>query len=70
MYLSRVYKEYPLSNELFTKRRYQMIEVLEFIFQDFWHWLGSVIMIAIICNINLIKVAPITNKKENKNENY
>lgn len=25
-----------------------MIEVLEFIFQDFWHWLGSVIMIAII----------------------
>ena len=27
-----------------------MIEVLEFIFQDFWHWLGSVIMIAIICN--------------------
>ena len=46
-----------------------MIEVLEFIFQDFWHWLGSVI-IAIICNINLIKVAPVTNKKENKNENY
>ena len=45
-----------------------MIKVLEFIFQDFWHWLGSVIMIAIICNINLIKVGP--NKKENKNENY
>ena len=47
-----------------------MIEVLEFIFQDFWHWLGYVIMIAIICNINLIKVGPVTNKKENKNENY
>ena len=47
-----------------------MIKVLEFIFQDFWHWLGSVIMIAIICNINLIKVGPVTNKKENNNENY
>ena len=47
-----------------------MIEVLEFIFQDSWHWLGTAIMIAIICNINLIKVGPVTNKKENKNENY
>ena len=25
-----------------------MIEVLQFIFQDFWHWIGTVILIAII----------------------
>lgn len=62
----RVYKEYPLSNELFTKRRYQMIEVLEFIFQDFWHWLGTAILIAIIFRVNLVKIGPITKNKEEK----
>jgi len=25
-----------------------MIEVLTFTFQDFWHWLGTVIMIATV----------------------
>ena len=25
-----------------------MIEILEFIFQSFWHWLGTVILIAVI----------------------
>lgn len=25
-----------------------MIEILEFIFQSFWHWLGTVILIAAI----------------------
>ena len=25
-----------------------MIDVLQFIFQDFWHWLGTVILVAII----------------------
>lgn len=24
-----------------------MIEVLEFIFQDFWHWAGTVVLIAV-----------------------
>ena len=25
-----------------------MIEILEFIFQSFWHWIGTVILIAVI----------------------
>ena len=25
-----------------------MIEILEFIFQDFWHWLGTLILVAAI----------------------
>ncbi len=25
-----------------------MIEILEFIFQDFWHWLGTLILVAVI----------------------
>lgn len=43
-----------------------MIEVMEFIFQYFWHWLGTVIMIAVICHVNLIKVGPLTKKEEKK----
>lgn len=43
-----------------------MIEVLEFIFQDFEHWLGTVIMIAVICRVNLIKVGSVTKIKEEK----
>ena len=33
-----------------------MIEVLEFIFQDSWHWLGTAILIAIIFRVNLVKI--------------
>lgn len=28
----------------------QMLEVLQFIFSDFWHFLGSCILLEIICN--------------------
>lgn len=27
-----------------------MLEVLQFIFQDFWHWLGTVIILAVIAS--------------------
>ena len=27
-----------------------MLEVLEFIFSDFWHFIGTVILLAVICN--------------------
>jgi len=35
-----------------------MIEVLQFIFQDFWHWLGSAFLLAIIASAfaGLIKI--------------
>lgn len=25
-----------------------MLEILKFIFQDFWHWVGTVVLLAII----------------------
>ena len=25
-----------------------MLEILKFIFQDFWHWLGTLILIAVV----------------------
>ena len=28
-----------------------MIEILQFIFQDFWHWLGSFIMLGLIAKV-------------------
>ena len=43
-----------------------MIEVLEFIFQDSWHWLGTAILIAIIFRVNLVKIGSITKNKEEK----
>ena len=27
-----------------------MMDVLNFIFQDFWHWIGSVILIGAACS--------------------
>lgn len=30
------------------KEEYFMLEVLKFIFQDFWHWLGTLILLAVI----------------------
>lgn len=33
-----------------------MIEVLEWIFQDFWHWLGVFLLLIAICLWNQIKL--------------
>lgn len=33
-----------------------MVDVLEFIFQDFWHWLGTLILLMTICPWNYSKV--------------
>lgn len=43
-----------------------MIEVLEFIFQDFWHWLGTLFLLAVICRIDLIKISSGIKDKEEK----
>nr|DAJ80771.1 MAG TPA: hypothetical protein [Caudoviricetes sp.] len=32
-----------------------MIEILEFIFQDFWHWLGTLILLSSLTPWPLIK---------------
>jgi hypothetical protein len=26
-----------------------MLEVLQFVFSDFWHWLGTAILLTIVC---------------------
>lgn len=33
-----------------------MMQVLEFIFQDFWHWLGTFVLLLAICPWNKIKL--------------
>ena len=33
-----------------------MIAVLEFIFQDFWHWLGAFLFLMAICPWNKITI--------------
>ena len=44
-----------------------MIEVLEFIFQDFWHWLGTICLLAVIAECGpLIKINIGTKKGEEK----
>jgi len=42
-----------------------MIEVLEFIFQNFWHWLGTVILVSSIGGIFRFKV-PIIDQETKK----
>ena len=44
-----------------------MIGVLEFIFQDFWHWLGTICLLAVIADCGpLIKINIGTKKEEEK----
>ncbi len=33
-----------------------MVEVLEFIFQDFWHFIGTFILLLAICPWNNIRI--------------
>lgn len=33
-----------------------MIAVLEFIFQDFWHWLGTFLLLMAICPWNKMTI--------------
>jgi hypothetical protein len=39
------------------------MEVLKFIFQDFWHWLGSVVLLSIIMS-PLITFCAVKGEKE------
>ena len=33
-----------------------MIEILNFVFQDFWHWLGTLILLIAICPWNKVRI--------------
>ena len=33
-----------------------MIEILNFVFQDFWHWLGTLILLIAICPWNKVHI--------------
>lgn len=46
-YVNLLYNSVVTVNTAF-KRRFIMLEILQFIFQDSWHFLGAVILIAII----------------------
>jgi hypothetical protein len=33
-----------------------MLEILKFIFTDFWHWIGTVILVAVLASARLFDV--------------
>lgn len=33
-----------------------MIKVLEFIFQDFWHWFGTFLLLGVIFNGAIVRI--------------
>lgn len=33
-----------------------MLEILKFIFSDFWHWIGTVILVAVLASARLFDV--------------
>jgi len=41
-----------------------MLEVLQFIFSDFWHFIGTLILLIAICPWNNIKAVFVNGKKE------
>lgn len=43
-----------------------MKEVLEFIFQDFWHYLGVLLMLMVIFDKPFIMISSIKNKTDQK----
>lgn len=45
-----------------------MIEILEFMFRDFWTWLGSFLMLCVIASMPCSLVKIVTNKIENKED--
>jgi len=40
-----------------------MLEILKFIFSDFWHWAGTVVLVAVLASARLFDVY-----LENKND--
>lgn len=41
-----------------------MIDILKFIFTDFWHWLGTTILISVLTGIRAFSVNIYRNKKD------
>lgn len=46
----RKYNSYNVTVKYYEliKGEYFMLEIFEFIFQDFWHWLGTLILLGVI----------------------
>ena len=40
----------------------------EFFFGNFWHWLGLLVMLCVVCNIRLLTLNIGKNKKEKEEE--
>lgn len=46
-----------------------MLEILEFIFQNFWTWAGTLVLIAVLgFSLSGIRLFTINIRRENKNE--
>lgn len=43
-----------------------MLEILQFIFSDFWIWLGTVILLGILVNFRIFTIKINSNDKINK----
>ncbi|MGD9678169.1 MAG: hypothetical protein AB7V16_07370 [Vulcanibacillus sp.] len=45
-----------------------MIEILEFLFQSFWHWAGTLLLLGVISSIfrGFVLIQHITKEKEKK----
>lgn len=50
-----------------SKRRKgnDMLEILKFIFSDFWHWIGTVVLVAVLASARLFDVY-VGNKNDKK----
>ena len=42
--------------------------ICEFFFGNFWHWLGLLVMLCVVCNIRLLTLKIGKNKKEKEEE--
>lgn len=51
-----------------------MLEILEFVFQDFWHWLGTVVLVMVFpvpfakTVVGMIRAKEVNHKKERNND--
>lgn len=47
-----------------------MLEVLEFIFQDIWHFLGTAVLLGILSQFSFVRIYKVNNDtKESKDKN-
>lgn len=46
-----------------------MLEVLEFIFKDIWHFLGTAVLLGILSQFSFVRIYHVDDTKESKDKN-